>query len=1074
MREPAIGPTLSWRFREACLFLSVLLILMTPSRSTGKELPPWTPPHIAWEISASKEEVSLWPVVKNYAVNLPSTMLLILTAYSSYHSATGFMPASYAAAFSSFSTRMVDFSLDSATSSSVQDLGVKSLLSNLDLANPLFPVPWFARRFLVMLYSLWPSITRVIPWPETAPTLVYLHDKRLTDRLHIVWVPASDIEEQEHEIARAGYFEISVTHHQESCTLQPETEGLVSTLHGLACVMPEKTDLKFRLYPRSWEGQNRLFIQAFRNDKAGRLFLSPYDYGDEREVRFITDTARQSHDFHLEHRLNSTMLEETEDSAYCLSPLHSKVATPLHETSFELLAQVMARSEGHYWDEQPNFLSDFVDAAPMAETLDTSRSGQDLELYFDSIEAKTLTVVTAGEQSLLFLDWGESGARQPVFSLATGFTLDNIAYSQLLALEALRPGFLHDAWKLTFDILQMTAAQYLTSRYAVPLFEDWVEKIHTALGKKFTQGGTPRTAGEGEQGGGKSGSDGTSSSKGSPSDDSEPSGENRQSNGKKSGPSRAPPGFSDSSDGEDDDAMHSPSETKSPGASDVEDSHPAKKKKTTAGQSMATWSDRYQDSDNDELDEGLSSSKDSHSPDKQNTVLVLDDTDISSFVEVTTQVQQEDGNIDPKPMEHESPPTTASLIAPGSLPQEQLFIAEALDAVANTVEVFTQPDNPPPVRSKVQTFSKTRASIAAQPPMTEETRTTSPEPAPKTGDKRHSPRKLVTTETRKDASSSPRIRMQSRLTDQEKKPEEPRRKRGRPPKNTKERPPLHCILRHCTNTEASEKAQWQHFQQAHIIKSFFGVNAKEISIGNVVVYRQEDLNCRVGGCNRNFEALGRLAEHLKEEHSTDELDNTPFNPYWKGKLTRVATTLGVHVPDTGFSEGESYQCQTGSCSQAFNYENDQQFFGELLDHKNKAHKHETESLKGFIKGDPLSTMSNTAMSKRYLSRHGDGWHCHDCSDPEDYAHATIKQTPEGLGDHWFDEHLDGSYMCPVEGCTSRKGKRARFKSVVPLMKHILKHKSATLDVPAGDPGGWLDENDIFPFTINPHRGVPQP
>ena len=607
MRKSAFCPILNWRFTEACLFLSVLLILVTPSRSSGEELPPWTPPHIAWEISASHEEVSLWPVVKNYAVNLPATLLLILTAYSSYHSAAGFMPAEYATAFSSISTRAVDFSLDYATSSSVQDLGMKSLLSNLDLATPLFPMPWLVRRMLVMLYSLWPSVARVIPWPEAgaepSPTLVYLHDKRLTKRLHIVWIPSPAIKKQEHEVASSGYFETSVTHHQASCSLYSEATGLEAALHALACAMPENMDIKFRLYPRSWEGQNRLFIQAFRDGKAGKLFLSPYYYGDAREVRFITDTVQQSHPCHLQHSLNTTMLEQEDNSTDCLNPLHSKVANPLHETSFELLMQVINQSQWYHWDEQPDFLSAFADAAPMAETLDTRRPGQNLELYFDSLESKTLTVVTAGEQSLLFLDWGGRGTQQPVFSLATGFALDNIAYGQLLELEARRPGFLHDAWKLTFDILHMTAAQYLTSRYAVPLFEDWLEKVHTALDKKFTASGTPRAANGGEQGGSESGSDTTSSSEGSSSDESAPFMESGQSNRKKPDSSKLKPGSGDSSDSEGDDPHPDPSGSESSReSSDDEDGHVVKKKKVSDRKSIATRRDNYVDSDNEELD----------------------------------------------------------------------------------------------------------------------------------------------------------------------------------------------------------------------------------------------------------------------------------------------------------------------------------------------------------------------------------------------------------------------------------------------------------------------------------------
>ena len=371
--------------------------------------------------------------------------------------------------------------------------------------------------------------------------------------------------------------------------------------------MPENMDIKFRLYPRSWEGQNRLFIQAFRDGKAGKLFLSPYYYGDEREVRFITDTVQQSHDCHLQHSLNTTMLWGEENSTNCLLPLHNKVANPLHETSFELLMQVINQSQWYHWDEQPDFLSAFADAAPMAETLDTRRPGQNLELYFDSLESKTLTVITAGEQSLLFLDWGGRGTPQPVFSLATGFALDNIAYGQLLELETRRPGSLHDAWKLTFDILHMAAAQYLISHYAVPLFEAWLEKVHTALNKKFTAGGTPRAANGNEQGSRESSPDETSSSDDSSSDDSSSDDstspmESGQSNRKKPDASKLKPGSGDSSDSEGDDPHPDPSGSESSReSSDDEDGHVVKKKKESDRNSIATLCDNYVDSDNEEL-----------------------------------------------------------------------------------------------------------------------------------------------------------------------------------------------------------------------------------------------------------------------------------------------------------------------------------------------------------------------------------------------------------------------------------------------------------------------------------------
>ena len=224
-------------------------------------------------------------------------------------------------------------------------------------------------------------------------------------------------------------------------------------------------------------------------------------------------------------------------------------------------------------------------------------------------------------------------------------------------------------------------------------------------------------------------------------------------------------------------------------------------------------------------------------------------------------------------------------------------------------------------------------------------------------------------------------------------------------------------------------------------------------MGNTVVYHQEDFNCRARQCNKNFKKSSELATHLQKDHTPQELDQHPFNTYWKGKLDWLANQLGTNYPRQGLSLGSTHRCGLNSCTESFTYNNEQQYLGALMYHARA--QHEEVSLRGFFEGASLSSMSGTSLSKRYQTRHGDGWHCHDCSDSREYEDATINQTPEGLGRHWSAKHLDGNYWCPVRGCNTQGGKREWFTGVHPLLIHIQAHKSTTLDIRPGDPDGWL-------------------
>ena len=126
----------------------------------------------------------------------------------------------------------------------------------------------------------------------------------------------------------------------------------------------------------------------------------------------------------------------------------------------------------------------------------------------------------------------------------------------------------------------------------------------------------------------------------------------------------------------------------------------------------------------------------------------------------------------------------------------------------------------------------------------------------------------------------------------------------------------------------------------------------------------------------------------------------------------------------------------------------------------------------------LSTESASNVNKPFLTRYGEGFHCHNCGDSREYSSdPVIKQTPEGLGKHWYHFHLyehgdHHRFICPARGCNSgEQQRRYQTTTTKEMYTHLLIHTSKTLIATPGQRNGWLLPDDVFPFDINPKHSA---
>lgn len=486
--------------RLILLILAYLYLFHAPSLRAQQSLPAYTPPHILKEITISDNEISPRESVRSLGLNLASILILLTTYQASYFTLSFVVSPPLATPLSEVATRGVDFLMDSMTSHSASELAARSALSNMDIIPGLAGLPWIVRRLASAGYALREPLSRFIPWSSVTPTafkqptLMYMHSFQLNALVKIVLVPAALAEKHGSSLGAHSFFVINVEPNIESCQVASASSPLTLSLHQLACQMPDGSELSFHVYPISQGRQNRLYLQPVMNQKTGPLFESPYDYGDSSQVRFLSEFEEQDRSEPPCPSLEGEEPLNDSSSDHCTDSLHWKLANPLHETTFQLLEEVLASSHG-LWEGDIDTPKGILSQPRQLPEL----SGHSGSIITSALESQTLTLVSAGENAVLFRDW-----KNNIFSLATQTDLSEVSSESLQYLDQRRPGTLHNLSKLGYEILYLAAVHYLTSKLVYPALNSWLKAIfaegdsETVDLKKPQQKGKQAAPGDGD------------------------------------------------------------------------------------------------------------------------------------------------------------------------------------------------------------------------------------------------------------------------------------------------------------------------------------------------------------------------------------------------------------------------------------------------------------------------------------------------------------------------------------------------------------------------------------------------
>ena len=1040
------------------------------------EIAPWVPPHINSELNLSFTYDYLIPLIRSDVLFLTTSLSLELIRLISYNLSSRVASVETAWLLSDGITRLMDASMDYSLSEDYSDFALRAFFSNIDKLPGLSSNSGYSRisrRALVYLYIFRRHIARHLPGNTLprVPVSVYLHAPSQEKMLHIVLVPPSSSGQYDPTIENSSYFILSkkdsgIACDQEKAKIKSSIDGLI---HQLNC----HPSVRIHLYPQKWQGENRLYIRIFREGLAGPLYLSPYSYGEVNNTYFFSDLMDRIEEFkkqdfaftsQQENYFGQFMLREQNSTAYqesstggdtlCYGRHHTNIANPLDERTFSLIQHLMEQLPDHF-PRQNHALPLLKDSMADAILLEELELDIDPEPG-DTIETESLSLISAGKHSFLILDQGVDKNKVPIVSLETRYALEAVDQATLEQIEQHRSATLSDQWWLTFEITHLMAMQllsgimqkYVNKHYSKPLEEGGHVKLtdnhHYKIKKAPEETGTSGNA------------------KDYSANHATQNHENKRPSRKKKLPRRLqnddkdikrpkrprkqprpshyqspqelPTAIKKSKNqlGEaivtkeatelegtsrKEILQHSPVATsafssihnslevnpeclvRSPGPLISKDKTP----KSTSGRQILKPR-KYADftiSANSDEEGGADASSDSEIalPSTDKTIEASNKKEVSnSFTTASSTLQP----IAFRPLER--------------LRWVQNWVQSLLTAVTQDIKHITQYQHLQSESALSTTKRQSRiaipeASSTALLQTTEDTQLTlqalgiKPNPLPTTviiADEPHIPARFRPGET----------------------------EGGTPC------PVIGCRTKTDKHPRFSTYDYWWEHIKVHAGITYDGKSfTTSHNHGAAIMAKQKGYKCQIAGCassGSSFEDLEAFGRHLAAIH-LQELDQQTFNQYQLNRLLNVARALKIQIEggEQPFRAEQTYYCGISGCGHSVVFLNDQAIYKDLVNHRNA--EHSDISIGRHSPGPDLSEMAKKNyryFAKKYQTRFGLGWFCTGCEG------TIINQSPEALGAHFTQVHLQEGIYCPVKNCNDPKtGERIEFPTLQSLYAH---------------------------------------
>ena len=1103
------------------LFLFVLMTFFHINAAADSEAIPWTPPHIINDLDSTYINTHLSPLLKADAFHFITLLLLELLRYSLYRTSQLSLSSEGAMFLADSSVRLADAFMDGYASSGYGDFALRGLFSNLDILPWWYKAPWLLRTSLSYMYALRNSFYQSIWPPEpkpNAPILIYLHDSALNSLIDIIWVPASNAEEYDPTAGHSNYFILKKKESDIPCNKWQAEKNTISVLaHRLNCISTSENKLTVHLYPLVWQGENRLFIRLFRNNRSGPLYLSPYTYGVAGETWFFTEimeSIQSSDEWRTsfatgEYSYFGQFMAMTENSTTyqnnlqgtvhsCRARHHWNIANPLHETTFSLLHKLLQNPQADEVNDElsGSALFDSLSNAILLEEQGTTSA--ESETY----ESDSLSMISSGEQTFLVLDWGKEKSRRPVISFETRYEFKS-AQTQLEALEQLRPQTPSQHWLLVSETLNLLAMQSLAG-YTLASFNRAYNKPRSdeeAMMTPNNPGNKVRKI---------AGDPSPTKSNSAPSSYGKPQDQAQQSHRPQR--RRRPPIKFRNDDENEPSKRQTDKERKTIKPRNTDKPRGIKKRKDIYGEPVVVVHETEQEGTARKRPLPESEHWSARNPEGASGITLIFSRKKLSDKETTDKLPT-------KPPTHGDPEACTERL---TCPPDYVFMGKQQSEVLPQSIFGRKPLNSDTPGSSVDKSS----SIASMPPwrctlaesgseQTTQQQTTkalsppmhSPATPPPAINTDESDLQLGQTSLMRALmqriesalqTTQGQIRIATPLSSQAYSGAIPQDQASSMQLNTKgtESSPkdllplgirstrtnpgeseggIPCPVIGCKTKNgihyrfSSYEYWWGHIKAVHAGITYGGQSyVTTHDHGEGILVKQGDLQCKIDSCG-SFDSPKAFGKHLALEHFRD-LDQQPFNPYQQRRLLYVADKMNVKLNEgqAQFIHGEKYSCGVAGCDHTFSYNNDQAMYKDLLSHRQQ-HPHINAGRN--TAGPDLSKMTSPKdyrhLAKKYQTRFGKGFHC------AEHPSTELGQFPEALARHYLDVHLKETIHCPVRDCNDPHTQlRTQFTTLEALYAHHGQvHQKKYLDSlpPDTDPGllaeGWVPENNIDLFML---------